>query len=74
VTVNVDCCGLVPSLPFFDSSDLFLPTPTFHDKTSGDRLGEPLGEASGPPFEREAVTTQPLTEPCKIHSPVTHKV
>jgi hypothetical protein len=24
------------------------PTPTFHDETPGDRLGEPLGEASWP--------------------------
>jgi hypothetical protein len=27
---------------------ILLPTPTFHDETSGDRLGEPLGEASWP--------------------------
>ena len=25
-----------------------LPTPTFHDEALGDRLGEPLGEASWP--------------------------
>ena len=34
------------------ADDLFagfgLPTPTFHDETPGDRLGEPLGEASWP--------------------------
>jgi hypothetical protein len=39
-----------------------LATPTFHDETSGNRLGEPLEEASGPPFEREAATTQSLSE------------
>jgi hypothetical protein len=26
----------------------FLPIPTFHNETLGDRQGEPLGEASGP--------------------------
>ena len=28
----------------------------------------------GPPYEREAATPQSLTETCKIHSQVTHKV
>ncbi len=55
-----------------------LPTPSFHieiTRRKPDRLGEPLMEKlHGPPYEREAATSQSLTETCKNHSQVTHKV
>jgi len=52
-----------------------LTTLTFYDETTGDCLGEPLGETSRPTLcKRGATTPESLSKTFEIDSQVTHEV
>jgi hypothetical protein len=51
-----------------------LPTPTFYNETLETAWANHSEKLHGQPYEREAATSQSLTETCNIHRQVTHKV